>query len=98
MYRRSAKIRRIARVLTKEAQVRQKKNFDKNAVHIHPYKAGEKVLINVRVIPRGGVGKLLRAWRGPYEIKEVKQGGRWYILDNGMIIHYERLNVCANND
>ncbi len=89
--RSSAKIRQIARVTSKEAQIRQKRNFDKNAVHLHPYKPDEKVLVNVKVIPRGGVGKLLRAWRGPYTVKEVKQQGRWYILDNGMITHYERL-------
>ncbi len=89
--RRSAKIRQIARVTSREAQIRQKRNFDKNAVHLHPYKPDEKVLVNVKVIPRGGVGKLLRAWRGPYTVKEARQQGRWYILDNGMITHYERL-------
>ncbi len=28
---------------------------------------------------------------GVFKVKEVHQGGRWYILDNGMIVHYERL-------
>ena len=49
------------------------------------------MLVSVKVIPRGGVGKLLRSWRGSFEVKESKQGGRWYILENGMITHYERL-------
>ena len=71
--------------------MRQKRNFDKNAVHLHPYKPGERVLVSVKVIPRGGVGKLLRNWRGPFEVKETKQGGRWYKLENGMIAHYKRL-------
>ncbi len=81
----------MTRVNLKEVQVRQKKNFDKDATHLHPYKQGERVLVSVKVIPRGGVGKLLRSWRGPFEVREVKQGGRWYILENGMITHYERL-------
>ncbi len=48
------------------AQIR---NFDKNAIHLHPYEPGEKVLVNVKVITRGGVGKLLRARRGPYTVR-----------------------------
>ena len=68
-----------------------KANFDKDATHLYPYKPGERVLVRVKVIPRGGVGKLLRSWRGPFEVRETKQGGRWYILENGMITHYERL-------
>ncbi len=48
-------------------------------------------VVNVRVIPRGGVGKLLRARNEPSEVQDVKQGCRWYILENGMITHYDRL-------
>ncbi len=42
------------------------------------------------MIPRGGVGKLLRSWRGPFEFSEASQEGRWYILDNGTITHFQR--------
>ncbi len=91
MFRRSAKIQQMTRANLREAQVRQKRNFDKDATHLYPYKPGERVLVSVKVIPRGGVGKLLRSWRGPCEVRETKQGGRWYILENGMITHYERL-------
>ena len=81
----------MTRVNLNEAQLRQKKNSDKDAIHLHPYRPGKRVLVSVKVIPRGGAGKLLRNWRGPFEVKEAKQGGRWYILENGMITHYERL-------
>ncbi len=75
----------------REAQLRQKRNYDKDAVHMHPFKQGDEVLVSVKVIPRGGVGKLLRSWRGPFKIQEVRQDGRWYILDTGLITHYEKL-------
>ena len=94
MFRRSAKIQQMTRVTLKEVQLRQKKNFDKDAAHLHPYRPGERVLVSVKVIPRGGVGKLLRNWRGPFEVKEAKQCGRWYILESGMITHYEHLKPC----
>ncbi len=58
---------------------------------MHPFKQGDEVLVSVKVIPRGGVGKLLRSWRGPFKVSEARQEGRWYILDNGMITHNERL-------
>ena len=58
---------------------------------MHPFKQGDEVLVSVKLIPRGGVGKLLLSWRGPFKVSEARQEGRWYILDNGMITHYERL-------
>ncbi len=48
-------------------------------------------MVLVKVVPRGGVCKLLRAWRGPYKVANVRQERRWYILDNGMVTHYGRL-------
>ena len=69
-FRRSAKIQQIARVNAKEAQIRQKRNYEKDAVHMHPFKQGDEVLVSVKVIPRGGVGKLLRPWRGPCKVSE----------------------------
>ncbi len=48
-------------------------------------------MVLVKLVPRGRVGKMLRAWRGPYKIAKVCQDGRWYILGNGMVAHYERL-------
>ena len=47
--------------------------------------------MHVKTIPRGGVGKLNRSYRGPFLIHKVNQGGRWYTLDNGYAAHFERL-------
>ena len=54
-FRRSAKIQQIARVHAREAQLRQKGNHDKDAVHLHPFKEGDEVLVSVKAFPRGGV-------------------------------------------
>ncbi len=48
-------------------------------------------MVLVKVVPKGGMGKLLRAWRGPFTINEVKQQGRYFILHSGMVAHYERV-------
>ncbi len=75
-FRRSAKVQQMARHHMKQAQIRQKKNYDKDAVYLHLHEVSDPVLVCVKVIPRGGVGELLRAWRGPFKVKEVHQGGR----------------------
>ena len=48
-------------------------------------------MLLVKVVPRGGMGKLIRAWRGPFTITEVRQQGRYYILGEGIVAHYERI-------
>ncbi len=58
-FRRSVKIQQIARVHSKEAQIRQKRNYDNYAVHMHPFKQGDEVLVSVKVIPRGACRHLL---------------------------------------
>ncbi len=65
----------------------KKQNYDKDDVHMLPFKQGDEVVVSVKVIPRGGVGMILRSWRGPFKVSEVRQEGRWYILENGMITH-----------
>ena len=91
LIRRAARIHQIARQNLKQAQVRQKLNYDKFTKNQQAYKVGQKVAMHVKTIPRGGVGKLNRAYRGPFVIHKVNQGGRWYTLDNGYAAHFERL-------
>ncbi len=55
IFRRSAKIQQMARSNIRQSQIRQKRNYDQDAVHLHPYKEGDRVLVSVKVIPRGGV-------------------------------------------
>ena len=76
-FRRSAKIQQIARVHAKQARIRQ--------IHMHHFKQGDEVPVSVKVIPRGGAGKLLQSWRGPFKVSEARHEGRWYISENGMI-------------
>ena len=87
----SARIYAMTKNNTQQAQMRQKRNYDKATGFQKPHKEGDAVMVLLKVVPRGGVGKLLRAWRGPYKIAKVCQDGRWYILNNGMVTHYERL-------
>ncbi len=87
----AARIHALTRRNTQQAQIRQKRNFDKTTGHQVPFKEGDVVMMHAKIVPRGGTSKLLRAWRGPYVISQVCQGGRWYILQNGAMTHYERL-------
>ena len=87
----SNKIYAMTRAHTEQAQMRQKRDFDKRVPHQVPYRVDDMVMVHSKIIPRGGTGKLLTAWRGPYKIAKVCQEGRWYILDNSMLTHYDRL-------
>ncbi len=89
--KRAARLHRLTRNNLQEAQIRQKKNFDKNITRLRKYAVGDQVMVLVKVVPKGGMGKLLRAWRGPFTISEVKQQRRYFILDSGMKAHYERV-------
>ena len=33
----------------------------------------------------------MRAWRGPHKVVQVFQNGRFYVLDTGQKVHFERL-------
>ena len=41
------------------------------------------------VVPPKGTKKLLKKWRGPFQITELHQGGRFYRLSTGRAAHYE---------
>ena len=43
------------------------------------------------VVPPKGTKKLLKKWRGPFQITEVHQGGRFYRLSTGRAAHYENI-------
>ena len=60
------------------AQERQKRNHDKKIKKKYQYKVGEKVLVYLNVVRKGGVRKLERQWRGPFEITKIKLEGRFY--------------------
>ena len=43
------------------------------------------------MVPQKATKKLLKKWRGPFQIAEVHQGGRFYRLSTGRIAHYESI-------
>ena len=78
----------MTRAHTEQAQMRQKRDFDKRVPQQVPYRVDDMVMVHSKIIPRGRTGKLLRAWQGPYKIAKVCQEGRWFILDNSMLTLY----------
>ncbi len=78
----------LFRANTQQAQLRQKKHFDKHCEGPKAYEVGDWVWVFCRIIPAGGTAKLLRGWRGPFKVTEVHQGGRYYHLSNGYKAHY----------
>ncbi len=88
---RQQELNELVRANTQQAQLRQKRNFDKHCKGPKAYEVGDWVWVFCRIIPAGGTAKLLRGWRGPFRITEVHQGGRYYHLSNGNKAHYEIL-------
>ena len=43
------------------------------------------------MVPPKGTKKLLKKWRGPFQITEVHQGGRYYRLSTGRAAHDENI-------
>ncbi len=87
------KMNQLARHNMRAAQERQKRNHDKKIKKEYQYKVGEKVLVYLNVVRKGGVRKLERQWRGPFEITKIHQEGRFYEFENGYKAHYNRLKV-----
>ena len=87
------KMNELARHNMQAAQKRQKRNHDKKIKQEYQYKVGEKVLVYLNVVRKGGVRKLERQWRGPFEITKIHQEGRFYEFENGYKAHYNRLKV-----
>ncbi len=50
IFRRSTKDQQMASSNIRQAQVRQKLNYDQDAVQLHPYQEGDQVLVSVKVI------------------------------------------------
>ena len=55
----------------------------------YPY--GDYVWVFQEVVPPKRTKKLLKKWRGPFQITEVHQGGRYYRLSTGRAAHYENI-------
>ena len=80
----------LVRRNTHQARLRQKLKYD-HAIRALAYQPGELVWVFCRYVPQKGFSKLMRAWRGPHKVVQVFQEGRFYVLDTGQKVHFERL-------
>ena len=85
-----ADIHRLVRHNMKQAQVRQKRNFDKRAVN-KPFKEGDLVQVKTTVLYPGEYRKPKARYRGPFSVDKVFQEGRHYLLNYGQKVHFKRL-------
>ena len=76
---------------TQQAQIRQKKKFDKRTADAKAYSVGNYVWVFQEVVPSKETKKFLKKWRGPFQITEVHQGGRFYRLSTGRAAHYKNI-------
>ncbi len=83
---RQQELNELVRANTQQAQLRQRRNFDKHCKGPKAYEVGDWVWVFCRISPAGGTAKLLR---GPFRVTELHQGGRYYHLSNGYKAHYE---------
>ena len=89
--RRQQDLNDLCRRNTQQVQIRQKRRFDKRTTDAKAYSVGDYVWVFQEVIPPKGTKKLLKKWRGPFQITEVHQGGRFYRLSTGRAAHYENI-------
>ena len=67
----------LCRRNTQQAQIRQKRRFDKRTGDAKAYSVGDYVWVLLKW--RGPFhSNYLKKWRGPFQITEVHQGGRFY--------------------
>ena len=64
----------LCRRNTQQAQIRQKRRFDKRTSDAKAYSVGDNVWVFQEVVSPKGTKKLLKKWRGPFQITEVHQG------------------------
>ena len=89
--RRQQDLNDLCRRNTQQAQIRQKRRFDKRTADAKAYSVGDYVWVFQEVVPPKGTKKLLKKWRGAFQITEVHQGGRFYRLSTRRAAHYENI-------
>ena len=76
--RRQQDLNNLCRRNMQQAQIRQKKKFDRRTADAKAYSVGDRVWVFQEVVPPKGSKKFLKKWRGPFQITEVHQGDRFY--------------------
>ena len=81
----------LCRRNTKQAQIRQKRRFDKRTADAKTYSVGDYIWVVQEVVPPKKTKKKPKKWRVPFQIAEVHKGGRFYRLSTGRAAHYENI-------
>ncbi|KAI9554901.1 Retrovirus-related Pol polyprotein [Daphnia sinensis] len=82
-----------AREENKKARERQREQYNKRAI-IQEYKVGDKVLLDIKVLPHGESKKFVSKFQGPYRITKIYENKTVDIADNSLIpkrVHFNRL-------
>ena len=85
---------------TQQAQIRQKRRFNKMTADTKTYSVGDYVWVFQEVVSPKGTKNYSKKWRGQFQITEVQQGGRFYRLSTGRAAHYENIkpNKASSED
>ena len=89
--RRQQDLNYLCRRNTQQAQIRQKRRFDKRTADGKTYSVGDYVWVFQKVVPPKRTKKVLKKWRGPFQMTEVHQGGGFYRLNTGRAAHDENI-------
>ena len=81
--RRQQDLNDLCRRNTQQAQIRQKRRFDKRTADAKAHSVANYVWVFQEVVPPKGTKKLLKKWRDPFQISEVHQGVRFFLLSTG---------------
>ena len=65
--------------------------FDKRTADAKDYSVGDNVWAFQEVVPPKGTKKVLKKWRGPFQLIEESQGGRFYRFSTGQTAHYKNI-------
>ena len=95
--KRQQELHELVRHNTQQAQRRQKKYFDQRLKGPVAYEVGDLVWVVSKAVPTRATKKVVRGWRGPLKISEVRQKGRYYVLENGQKAHFEKLKLHWNS-
>ena len=90
--RRQHELNDFCRRNTQQAQIRQKRRFDKRTADSKADSVGDYNWVFQGVVPPKRTKKLPKKWRGPFQITEVHHGGHFYWSRTGRAAHYENIN------
>ena len=71
---------KIVRHNMKQAQKRQKRNYDKRARWVQHLDIGQYAMVFVDVVAKDGTKKLQRRWRGPFKVLNLRKQGAVYVF------------------